>query len=129
MGIVPPISTAGVGDEQGKGLGSPEERREEQGVDPDPGLDQTVEDQEPRRSSAAPCALDQTPRRVSEEGVARGQPPQKDGQHGSRGLGVRPEQRGDVLLPRHLVDEPAEPGEHRQQQRVESGHRLHSSFG
>jgi hypothetical protein len=105
-------------------LGDAEERWKQQRVDADAGLDQGVEGEQARRATALAGALDEIARGAAEQGVAGREPAEEDGEHGRGGLAVGTEQRRQVLLPGHLVDEARKSGQHREQQRGEADHRF-----
>ncbi len=103
-------------------LGDAKERRKQQRVQSDSGLDEGVEVQQTRGTPPMASALHEPPRRPAEQGVADGEAAQEDGEHGGRRLAVGAQQRGQVLLPGHLVDEAREARQHREEQRSEADH-------
>jgi hypothetical protein len=64
-----------------------------------------------------------SPRHGTEQGVSDREPPEEDSEHRSRRFAVGTQQRRQVLLPGHLVDQAAEAGGYGQEQRDSSDHR------
>ena len=88
----------------------------------DSGLDARVEGQQPRTPTSPTSALEHSPRRPAEERVPGSKAAEKDREHGRSSLAMGSEQRGQVFLPGHLVDETRKSGQHREQQRDQANH-------
>ena len=113
--------------EQRQLLGEPKQHGKQQGINADSGLDARVEGQQPRTLTSPTSALEHSPRRPAEKRVPNRKTTEKDREHGRGSLAMGSEQRGQVFLPRHLVDETRKSGQHRKQQRDQANHRFGST--
>ena len=113
--------------EQRQLLGEPKQYGKQQGINADSGLDARVEGQQPRTPAPPTSALEHSPRCPAEKRVPSRKAAEKDREHGRGRLAMGSEQRGQVFLPGHLVDEARKPGQHREQQRDQANHRYGST--
>ena len=115
------------GAEQRELLREPKQYGKQQRIDADPGLDARVERQQPRTRALLVRAFEHAPRRPAEQRVPARKAAEEDREDRRGRLAVRAEQRREVLLPGHLVDETRKPGQHREQQRDQANHRSEST--
>ena len=108
--------------EKGECLHALEEEREGECPHADAGLHRSVDEEQGRRPVSRLGALHHAPHDCPEHGVAQREPAEVDAEHGCGRLAVRAEQRGQALLPGHLVHQAGEAGENGEQQGCNPDH-------
>ncbi|TMA26904.1 MAG: hypothetical protein E6J87_21715 [Deltaproteobacteria bacterium] len=131
IGIVAPISTVGgpiksaesatsiaksIPQARGERLHRVEVERERERVQADARLDESVAAQQACGRGVGAPALHQPAREPTEQRIARRHAGEEDRQLRGGRIAMRPEQRREIFLPRHLVDEAGGAGERGEEQ-------------